>query len=94
MMNDIPLTLQEQLQPLFFNKDVYSGKLSANGKEIRKIQLEFMKEGEISEEWLRRSRNLIDEATYLKALVWVLEGEIAKTEKKLAGFLLELGVDI
>jgi len=46
MMNDIPPTLQEQLTPLFFKKDVYSGKLCEKGKEIRKLQLELMKRGE------------------------------------------------
>ncbi len=46
MMNDIPLTLQEQLTPLFFKKDVYSGKLCEKGKEIRRLQLELMKRGE------------------------------------------------
>ncbi len=45
-MNDIPLTLQEQLKPLFFKKDIFSDKLCANGKEIRKIRLELMKRGE------------------------------------------------
>ena len=46
MMNDIPPTLQEQLAPLFFKKDVYSGKLCEKGKEIRRLQLELMKRGE------------------------------------------------
>ena len=46
MMSDIPPTLQDRLKPLFFKKDVYSDKLCANGKEIRKIRLELMKRGE------------------------------------------------
>lgn len=76
MMNDIPPTLQEQLTPLFFKKDVYSGKLCQNGKEIRKLQLELMKERQPPEELLRRSRSLIDETTYLTAKLRALELEI------------------
>ncbi|MDO9522225.1 MAG: hypothetical protein Q7J08_00735 [Methanocorpusculum sp.] len=94
MMNDIPPTLLKQPKPLFFKKNVYSGWLYANGKEIRKIQLDLMKEGEILEERSLRSRSLLDEVTYLKALVRVLEGDLAKTEKSSAGFLSELGVDV
>jgi len=93
-MNDIPPTLLKQPKPLFFKKNVYSGWLYANGKEIRKIQLDLMKEGEILEERSLRSRSLLDEVTYLKALVRVLEGDLAKTEKSSAGFLSELGVDV
>lgn len=76
MMNDIPPTLQEQLTPLFFKKDVYSGKLCENGKEIRRLQLELMKEEEPPEELLRRSRSLIEETTYLTAKLRALEREI------------------
>ena len=60
-MNDIPPTLQERLKPLFFKKDVYSDKLCANGKEIRRIRLELMKDSEISDDVLRRSQRLIEE---------------------------------
>ncbi len=94
MMNDISPTFLEQMKPLFFKKNVYSGKLYANGKEIPKIQLELMKEGEILEEALRRSWSLIDEATYLTAKFRVLEGEIAKTEKRPAVSLSDLGVNV
>ena len=76
MMSDIPPTLQDRLKPLFFKKDVYSDKLCANGKEIRKIRLELMKKDEVSEEALRRSQRLIDETTYLTAKLRTLEQEI------------------
>ena len=76
MMNDIPPTLQEQLTPLFFKKDVYSGKLCEKGKEIRRLQLELMKEGQPPEELLRRSRSLIEETTYLTTKLRALEREI------------------
>jgi len=75
-MNDIPLTLQEQLKPLFFKKDTFSDKLCANGKEIRKIRLELIKESETSEDVLRRSQRLIEETTYLTAKLRALEREI------------------
>ncbi len=94
MMNDIPPTLLEQPKPLFFKKNVYSGRLYANEKENRKNQLDPMKEGEIIESVLRHSWSLLDEATYLKALVRVLEGDLAKTEKRPACFLSKLGVDV
>ena len=94
MMNDIPKTLLEQPKPLFFKKNVYSGRLYTNGKENRKNQLELMKEGEIIESVLRHSWSLLDEVTYLKALVRVLEGDLAKTEKRPAGFLSKLGADV
>ena len=76
MMSDILPTLQDRLKPLFFKKDVYSDKLCANGKEIRKIRLELMKKDEVSEEALRRSQRLIDETTYLTAKLRTLEQEI------------------
>jgi len=60
-MNDIPPTVQEQLKPLFLKKDIYSGKLCENGKEIRRIQLELMKESKIPGDVLRRSQRLIEE---------------------------------
>ncbi len=75
-MNDIPPTLQEQLKPLFFKNDVYSDKLCANGKEIRRIRIELMKDSEISDDVLRRSRRLIKETNYLSAKLRALGREI------------------
>jgi len=75
-MNDIPPTLQEQLKPLFLKKDIYSGKLCENGKEIRRIRLELMKDGTTSVDLLRRSQSLIEETTYLTAKLRALEREI------------------
>ena len=75
-MNDIPPTLQERLKPLFFKKDVYSDKLCANGKEIRRIRFELMKDSEISDDVLRRSQRLIEETTYLTTKLRALEREI------------------
>ena len=75
-MNDIPPTLQEQLKPLFLKKDIYSGKLCENGKEIRRIRLELMKDDTVSEDVLRRSRSLIEETTYLTTKLRALEREI------------------
>jgi len=77
MMSDIPPTLQEQLKPLFLKKDDYSEKLCRNGKEIRKVQLELIKQGEPPAELLRHSQRLIDETAYLTAKLRALEREIA-----------------